>query len=128
MILKTNSTSNEREGWKIHMHFTINEHTYSSLPHLISISRNSTLISILISTPINNPRSTPINNPIMTLKHNNQLKISFNNVQNDQLRMLSHIYGVPMQEIIRKAIDCFARLENEKRLRTNPNAKPLAGF
>ena len=128
MILKTNSTSNEREGWKIHMHFTINEHTYSSLPHLISISRNSTLISILISTPINNPINNPIINPTMTLKHNNQLKISFNNVQNDQLRMLSHIYGVPMQEIIRKAIDCFARLENEKRLRTNPNAKPLAGF
>jgi len=118
------------------MHFTINEHPYSSLPHLISISRNSTLISILISTPINTPRSTPrstprnnpINNPTMTLKHNNQLKISFNNVQNDQLRMLSHIYGVPMQEIIRKAIDCFARLENEKRLKANPNAKPLAGF
>ena len=89
-------------------------------------------MSILISTPINTPRSTPrnnpINNPTMTLKHNNQLKISFNNVQNDQLRMLSHIYGVPMQEIIRKAIDCFARLENEKRLKANPNAKPLAGF
>lgn len=64
----------------------------------------------------------------MTLKYKNQLKISINNLQNDQIRMLSYILGVSKQEVIRKAIDCFARLENEKRLRTNPNAKPLAGF
>ena len=42
--------------------------------------------------------------------------------------MLSYILGVSKQEVIRKAIDSFARSENEKRLRTNPNAKPLAGF
>jgi len=50
------------------------------------------------------------------------------NLQNYQLRMLAYIHGVSKQEIIRKSIDCFARLENEKRLRANPNAKPLAGF
>ena len=64
----------------------------------------------------------------MTLKYKNQLKISINNLQNDQLRMLSYILGVSKQEVIRKAIDSFARSENEKRLRTTPNAKPLAGF
>ncbi len=64
----------------------------------------------------------------MTLKYKNQLKISFNNVQCDQLRMLSFIHGTTKQEIIRKAIDYFARSENEKRLKANSNAKPLAGF
>ena len=64
----------------------------------------------------------------MAFKYRNQLKISINNLQNDQIRMLSYILGVSKQEVIRKAIDSFARSENEKRLRTNPNAKPLAGF
>jgi len=64
----------------------------------------------------------------MTLKYKNQLKISINNLQNDQIRMLSYILGVSKQEVIRKTIDSFARSENEKRLKANPNAKPLAGF
>jgi hypothetical protein len=64
----------------------------------------------------------------MTLKYKNQLKISINNLQNAQIRMLSYILGVSKQEVIRKAIDSFARSENEKRLKTNPNVKPLAGF
>lgn len=42
--------------------------------------------------------------------------------------MLSFIHGTTKQEIIRKAIDYFARSENEKRLKANSNAKPLAGF
>ena len=64
----------------------------------------------------------------MTLKYKNQLKISINNLQNDQIRMLSYILGVSKQEVIRKAIDSFARSENEKRLKANPNAKPMVGF
>lgn len=42
--------------------------------------------------------------------------------------MLSYILGVSKQEVIRKAIDYFARAENEKRLKTNPNSKPIIGF
>jgi hypothetical protein len=64
----------------------------------------------------------------MTLKYRNQLKISFNNLQSDQIRMLSFIHGTSKQEIIRKAIDYFARSENEKRLKANPNSKPIIGF
>jgi len=64
----------------------------------------------------------------MTLKYKNQLKISINNLQNDQIRMLSYILGVSKQEVIRKAIDSFARSENEKRLKANSQAKPIIGF
>jgi hypothetical protein len=64
----------------------------------------------------------------MALKYRNQLKISINNLQNDQIRMLSYILGVSKQEVIRKAIDSFARSENEKRLKANPNSKPIVGF
>ena len=64
----------------------------------------------------------------MAFKYRNQLKISINNLQNDQIRMLSYILGVSKQEVIRKAIDSFARSENEKRLKANPNRKPIAGF
>lgn len=42
--------------------------------------------------------------------------------------MLSYILGVSKQEVIRKAIDYFARAENEKRLKANPNSKPIIGF
>ncbi len=42
--------------------------------------------------------------------------------------MLSFIHGTSKQEIIRKAIDYFARSENEKRLKANPNSKPIIGF
>ena len=64
----------------------------------------------------------------MALKYKNQLKISINHLQNDQIRMLSYILGVSKQEVIRKAIDYFARAENEKRLKANPNSKPMIGF
>lgn len=64
----------------------------------------------------------------MTLKYHNQFKISFNNLQNDQLRMLSFIHGVSKQEIIRKAIDYYARSENDRRMKADPNGRPLAGF
>jgi hypothetical protein len=64
----------------------------------------------------------------MALKYKNQLKISLNNIQSDQIRVLSFIHGVSKQEIIRKAIDSFARSENERRLKTNPTIKPIVGF
>jgi hypothetical protein len=64
----------------------------------------------------------------MAFKYKNQLKISLNNIQSDQIRVLSFIHGVSKQEIIRKAIDSFARSENEKRLKANPNSKPIVGF
>ncbi len=42
--------------------------------------------------------------------------------------MLSYILGVSKQEVIRKAIDSFARSENERRKLANPHSKPLIGF
>ncbi len=42
--------------------------------------------------------------------------------------MLSYILGISKQEVIRKAIDSFARSENEKRLKANPNSKLIVGF
>lgn len=64
----------------------------------------------------------------MSLKYKNQLKLSVNNLQSDQLRVLSYIHGISKQEVIRKAIDSFARTENERRLKANPSTKPIVGF
>ncbi|MEY2793316.1 MAG: hypothetical protein RJA76_1308 [Bacteroidota bacterium] len=64
----------------------------------------------------------------MALKYKNQFKISLNNLQSDQIRVLSFIHGVSKQEVIRKAIDSFARSENERRLKANPTIKPIVGF
>ena len=64
----------------------------------------------------------------MALKYKNQFKISLNNLQSDQIRVLSFIHGVSKQEVIRKAIDSFAGSENERRLKANPRIKPIVGF
>ncbi len=64
----------------------------------------------------------------MSLKYPNQLKISLNKFQVNQLRTLSHIHEISQQDLIRKAIDAYARAENERILKSNPYAKPLPGF
>lgn len=52
----------------------------------------------------------------MALKYSNQLKISLNKVQITNLRKLAHIYGMSYQDVIRKALDEFARIELEDKL------------
>jgi len=52
----------------------------------------------------------------MSLKYQNQLKISLNKVQLINLRKLSNLYGMSYQDVIRKALDEFARLEFEKNI------------
>jgi hypothetical protein len=47
----------------------------------------------------------------MALKYQNQLKISLNKVQIENLRKLSQKYGMSYQDVIRKALDEFARVE-----------------
>jgi hypothetical protein len=64
----------------------------------------------------------------MSLKYPNQLKISLNNYQKNQVKALSAVHGMSQQDVIRKAIDAFVRQENERLLRTNPQATPLPGF
>jgi hypothetical protein len=64
----------------------------------------------------------------MSLKYPNQLKISITKYQAIQIRVLSNIHEMSQQDVIRKAIDAFAKAENERILRTNPYANPLPGF
>lgn len=64
----------------------------------------------------------------MSLKYPNQLKISLNNYQAKQIRALSFMHGMTQQDIIRKAIDAFARAENERILKNNPHGNSLPGF
>jgi hypothetical protein len=64
----------------------------------------------------------------MSLKYPNQLKISLNNYQKKQVKVLSMIHGMSQQDVIRKAIDAFARTENERLMSSNPNGTPLPGF
>ena len=47
----------------------------------------------------------------MALKYQNQLKISLNKVQIENLRKLAQKYGMSYQDVIRKALVEFARIE-----------------
>ena len=64
----------------------------------------------------------------MAFKYRNQLKISINNLQNDQIRMLSYILGVSKQEVI-IPWDSFEKahihLCDNKTIKTK---KPIVGF
>ena len=60
--------------------------------------------------------------------YKNQLKVTFNHTQMSQIRALTYIHGMSMQDVIRKALDRYAIAENERILKTNVHAKPLPGF
>ncbi len=64
----------------------------------------------------------------MALKYNNQLKISLGRYQAAQLQALSQIHGTSRQDIIRRALEHFAKAENERLMKSNPNGHPLPGF
>jgi hypothetical protein len=64
----------------------------------------------------------------MAYKYNNQIKVSLNRYQVQQLQALHQILGISKQDVLRKALDSFVLAENERRLRRDPHAAPLPGL